>query len=480
MLKIVSIFLLFFVGCSAKPSKSDLPWEKHGELRINKGSRIIQYDDGTPFLWLGCTSWGMTEWLPREDVDFYLDDRKSKGMNVVQLCLFWGKRVDYPTKFTANPSNYYGFKAFKETRGFPDATKPAIVDGGSPENPNDYWDHVDYCLQAIKKRGMYAAIFPFWGRRYVNAVHQGQSKPVFTKNIIFQYGKFLGERYADEPNIIWVNGGDVQADAGGDYTGHYRKLAEGLVFGATGIEAVWNEPNKAWNTVFMTYHPDGSAMKNSSTWFQNDEWLDFNMIETYVSRDLIAAAIRQDLNLPPPKPTVLGEPNYEGITKKYRAGALQMRRQAYQSFFAGAAGFTYGGAFDAEGNGPLFSPSNHWKPLLNQEGASQMKYLRQFLEENEWWKWNPAKDVIAEGMNVGELEKLAVRKGNSIFVYFPENSPARLKVKKTKELKWYNTKNGKYSSGTINSKNQYSPPENWKDGILMLTIGNHSFMYSKK
>jgi hypothetical protein len=65
----------------------------------------LAYEDGTPFLWPGGSSWGMTEWLSREDVDLYLDNRKSKGINNVQLCLFWGKRVDYPTKFTANAPN---------------------------------------------------------------------------------------------------------------------------------------------------------------------------------------------------------------------------------------------------------------------------------------------------------------------------------------------------------------------------------------
>jgi hypothetical protein len=92
---------------------------------------------------LGYTAWGMTEWLSREEVSFYLDDRKSQGMNVVQFCLFWGKRTEHPTKFIANAPNYYGFKAFSENEGFPDAMQPAIAEGGSPENPNDYWDHID-------------------------------------------------------------------------------------------------------------------------------------------------------------------------------------------------------------------------------------------------------------------------------------------------------------------------------------------------
>jgi len=77
----------------------------------------------------------MTEWLTREEVNLYLDDRKAKGMNVVQFCLLWGKRSDYPSKFVGNASNPYGHKAFIEVSGFPDATQPWIIEGGSIKNP---------------------------------------------------------------------------------------------------------------------------------------------------------------------------------------------------------------------------------------------------------------------------------------------------------------------------------------------------------
>lgn len=380
-------FVLFSIGCNLSDTtvKSSLP-ELHGKLMVAKNSRLIQYADETPFLWLGCTAWGITEILTREKVDLYLDDRKSKGMNVVQFCLFWGKRVDHPTKFTANAKNPYGHKAFVEIDSFPKASLPDVKEGGSFEDPNDYWDHVDYCIEAIKKRGMYAAVLPFWGRRYVNAIHSDQSMPVFTLENIFQYGEFLGKRYGGNPNIIWVNGGDVKANAGDPFLQHYRLLAEGLAKGITDKSVKWDEDSEVWDSIFITYHPDGTPMLNSSTWFHNDSWLDFNMIETYINRDSVAAAVRQDLSLESLKPTVLAEPHYEGTTNGYIAKAINIRRQAYQSFFAGAAGFTYGGGFDKEGNGPLFSPANNWEQLLNWTGATQIKYLRDFLQQNEWWK----------------------------------------------------------------------------------------------
>jgi len=465
---ILLVASVILYSCFQPQKKTKLPWEKHGKLKVAEAAQLIQHYDGTPFLWLGCTAWGMTEWLNREEVDLYLDDRKSKGMNVVQLCLVWGKRTDYPTRFTANAPNAYGHKAFVEVDSVPDVLQPAIAEGGSKENPNDYWDHVDYCIDAIKKRGMYAAILPFWGRRYVNGTHGEHSLKMFTKENICQYGEFLGKRYASEPHIIWVNGGDVKATAGGDFIQHYRLLAEGLVKGASGLTVKWDQKSKAWDFVLLTYHPDGTPMVNSSEWFHNDVWLDFNMIETHKSRDKIVVSIQQDLLKLPQKPTVMGEGHYEGTTTGKKAEAIHIRRQAYQTFFAGAAGHTYGGAFDDEGNGPLFSPANNWKRLLNWEGAGQIIHLRNFLESNNWYTWKPTAHLISEGRGEGELEKLAIETDRSVLIYFPENSTCRLKVENVEEVSWYNTKNGTTITGLKSENNEYGPPDGWEDGILIL------------
>lgn len=306
------------------------------------------------------------------------------------------------------------------------------------------------------------------GRRYVNATYEGQSLPVFTLENIFQYGQFLGERYGDEPNIIWVNGGDVKADEGGDFTSHYRLLAEGLAKGATGKSIEWNEESKVWNSLFITYHPDGSPMTNSSKWFQNDAWLDFNMIETHIARDKIAASIRQDLAREPLKPTVLAEGQYEGDTNGKIAGAIHIRRQAYQSFFAGAAGYTYGATFDEKGNGPLMSPANNWEPLLKLEGAGQMVYLQKFLTDNNWWKWKARPDAITKGRGEGELEKLVVKKDEIYYTYFPDNSSCILNIEKVKKAAWFNTKTGESIKGKITEGNVFSPPNKWEDAILIV------------
>jgi len=476
MSKVITIQLLLIILSCAQTDyvlcnerDKEHPWEKHGKLRAGEGTRYIRHEDGTPFLWIGCSAWGMTELLSREEVELYLDDRKAKGMNVVQLCLFWGNRKENPLGFTANAPNYYGFKALTEKNKMPDPLVPDIKEGGSPEDPDDYWDHVDFCLNAIKERGMYAAVLPFWGRRYVNASHPGFSKQIFTLENIFEYGSFLGKRYGKEPHIIWVNGGDVEADSNGDFRPHYRLLAEGIAMGATGKRARWDQDPEIWNKFMMTYHPSGAWLYNSSQWFHEDKWLTFNMIETHIMRNQVVAAIKNDLNRKPLKPTVLGEGHYEGFTNKNEAKAIHIRRQAWQTFFSGACGFTYGGAIDSLGNGPLFSPSNNWTVLLNWEGAQQLIHLKKFLVEKEWWKWMPANDLITEGKGKGELEKLAVSLGNKRLIYFPDNSSCKIQsTTRFKNISWYETKTGILTKGEAGDDFNIIPPKHLEDCVLIL------------
>lgn len=476
------VFASFF-GCSSKNQADAVK----PNLRVSENHRYLESQNGEPFLWMGGTPWGMSEWLNREEVDFYLDNRKDKGFNVIQLCLFWGKREEDPVKFTANPPNAYNFRAFGETNGKADPSKPLVVEGGTPSSPNDYWDHVDYIIQAAGERSMEVALLPVWGRRYVNASMPEFSDSLFSKKDMNIYGQFLGSRYKGYSHIIWVLGGDVKADAGGDFLGHYRSMAEGIITGITGEEVPWNEESPYWDYALMTYHPDGTPLKNSSEWFHYDPWLDFNMIETFESRNMVYKVVQHDYSLNDPvKPTVMAEPAYEGERRPvgYSTG-VQMRRQAYQSFFGGAAGFTYGAFRDSVGNGPVFSPYKGWENLLDMEGAMSMIFVKSFCLQHAWPAWKPVYDIIQSGRGEGEFQKVSVfsESTGECYIYYPDNSFSILDLSKYFSEKdkifvqWYNPASGFYSDKIqlplSNKDRDLTPPDQWLDAILILSGSNH-------
>ena len=473
----VVLMAIITTGCMEKPSGQAVK----PELSVSGNNRYLVNAAGEPFFWLGGTAWGMSEWLNREDVDIYLDNRAEKGFTLVQVCLFWGKREEDPVRFTVNPTNAYGHKAFKEVNGKPDAEQPWEMKGGTPQNPNDYWDHVDYIIQAAAKRNLIVAVLPVWGRRYVNATHPPHSEAVFSINTMRSYGEFLGKRFKAYSNIIWVLGGDVKADSGGDFLDHYRSMAEGIITGITAETAHWDEVSPLWDKALMTYHPDGTPLKNSSLWFHNDPWMDFNMIETHRSRDKVYQAVQQDYALADPvKPTAMGEPDYEGTRPNMVTAGIHMRRQALQSFFAGAAGFTYGGKIDHEGNGPLWSPYNNWKKMLDMEGARSMTNIKSFCLDHSWPEWTPVHDIIQSNVGEGEYQKAAIitRQENACLIYFPDNSSANLDLANyfTKAgevmVQWYNPASDNYSEeseiAAMDGKLIMAPPDSWLDAILII------------
>ena len=464
-------------GCIGNPSGQAVK----PKLRVSENNRYLVNAADEPFFWMGGTAWGMSEWLTREDVDIYLDNRAEKGFNLVQVCLFWGKREEDPVRFTVNPLNAYGHKAFVEVNGKPDPEQPRVIKGGTPQNSNDYWDHVDYIIQAASKRNMFIAVLPVWGRRYVNATHPPHSEPVFTIPGMRSYGEFLGKRFKGYSNIIWVLGGDVQADAGGHYLDHYRSMAEGIITGITGETIQWDENSPLWDQALISYHPDGAPLKNSSYWFHDDPWMDFNMIETHRSRDEVYKAVQQDYALGDPvKPTVMAEPDYEGVRPNMVTAGIHMRRQALQSFFAGAAGFTYGGKIDHEGNGPLWSPYNNWKEMLDMEGARSMTNIKSFCLNHSWPDWIPNHDIIQSNLGDGEIQKVAVftPPDSTYLIYFPDNSYANLDLANHFPedediiVQWYNPASDSYSEeykiAVIDGKLKVNPPDNWHDAILIL------------
>ena len=191
------------------------------------------------------------------------------------------------------------------------------------------------------------------------------------------------------------------------------------------------------------------------------------MIETFTHRDRIVSAVRQDVVKTPVKPTVMGEPHYEGVLGKARAGAIHIRRQAWQSFFAGACGFTYGGSFDEEGNGPLFSPANNWKHLLANPGAGQMIHLRSFLEKHAWYTWEWSPHIFRGATGEGELKKLAVTVADKALIYFPDHTSCDVVVSGGTYY-WYNTANGSFTDRKAIQGKFFQPPAGWEDGVLVI------------
>lgn len=482
--------LLFILICPLLLSAQS-PWQQHGKLQVSKNGHYIQHSDGTPFLWIGDTAWGMFQQLTREEVDLYLDNRQKLGFNVIQTVAFWYPHGGGMESGPHNAANVYGHRPFAGGEDSPNTSEPLVVAGGSPASPNDYWDHADYIINAVKKRNMYLAILPCWGRAYITA-QMGGSHQEFADAEAKSYGLFLGKRYKNEPNLIWVMGGDAKAQIKGfdknnkyqewDKRSVFRAMAEGIGEGITGQKLVWNQPNPAWKGVFTTYHPDGDAFDNSSKWFHQDAWLTANGVEVWKETEKVYQVMFGEYHLANPvKPSLFLEGSYEFGSYRHECGwvtPVRVRRQIYHTFFAGGAGHTYGAGpiWSMRGSGGDYNCGYSWKQALEfPAGANFAGIAKKFLQDNQWFRWIADATIIERGKGEDESLKTAVisDSGDFVAIYFSDNSSAKVRNKtgKPAAASWFDPRNGKTESAgqfTINEARDVIPPDGWEDAILIL------------
>ena len=61
------------------------------KLQVNQSQRYLETTDGKPFLWIGDTAWELFHKLNREEATEYLENRKAKGISVIQAVVLGAK-----------------------------------------------------------------------------------------------------------------------------------------------------------------------------------------------------------------------------------------------------------------------------------------------------------------------------------------------------------------------------------------------------
>ncbi|MFO7620521.1 MAG: glycoside hydrolase family 140 protein [Bacteroidales bacterium] len=451
------ICLLLCISCNTATNTGLCP-----ELRISENGRFLMSRTGEPFFWLGDTGWLLFTKLSREEAEIYFQDRSEKGFNVIQAMVLHDVR---------RAVNVYGDSALQSN----DTGRPFTTPGSSADNPSeyDYWDHVDYLIDLAGEKGLYVALVPVWGSNVRNGS--------VTRESAGAYASWLAERYKNCSNVIWLNGGDVR---GSDSTAIWQLIG-------SSIRRI--NPGQ-----LITFHPFGRTQ--SSTWFHDEGWLDFNMFQSGHRRydqDTAGLAYGEDnwkyaphdYARIPVKPILDSEPSYEGIPQGLHDPAQpywtdsDVRRYAYWSVFAGCCGFTYGHnaimQFHKEGDPePAYGVKETWDAALNAPGASQMKYLRDLILSKPYFDRIPSQDLIA-GIQGERYDYIVATRGKDYAFIYTFNGrviiidAGRMNLSRIK-ASWYNPRNGEYIRiGTFRGTGtqSFDPPgeiSNGNDWVLVL------------
>jgi hypothetical protein len=419
------------LGCFQLPLAGAVP-----RLKISENKHFLVYEDGKPFFYLGDTAWELFHRLNREDAEKYLKNRAAKGFTVIQavaLAEFEG----------LNEQNAYGHQPLINN----DPARPVVKEG--PDN--DYWDHVDFIVKKADSLGLFLGFLPTWGDKWNKK--WGDGPEIFNAQNAVVYGEWLGRRYREAANIIWILGGDrpVENDS---QRAILQSMAQGLRKGDGSAHLI-------------TLHPTGG--QGSSDYFPNSAWLDFHMRQNGHEAAFHPryAATRADYDRIPVKPVLDGEPLYEGhpiafdAEKNGHSVAADVRRPFYWDLFGGACGHTYGHhsiwQMWTPNRKPINNPLMPWYEAIDQPGAAQMQYGRRLLESRPFLTRIPDDSVIVPAIPATSVPGAGLKRfvatrdsgGSYAMVYVPTGRAFKVRMDKISGTKvkawWFNPRNGEAS-----------------------------------
>lgn len=355
--------------------------------------------------------------------------------------------------------------------------KPLV--NNDPAQPNErYFAHVDWIVARANALGLYVGFLPTWGDKWNRRT--GIGPEVFTPENARIYGEWLGRRYKNAA-VIWIVGGDrpVENDTHREIV---RAMARGLRAGDGGAHLI-------------TFHPPGG--NSSSTWFHDDDWLDFNMRQNGHTAEFTGRydQTRVDYDRLPTKPVLDGEPIYEDHPVSFNAKGLghsiasDVRRPLYWDLFSGGFGHTYGHHSVWQMWTPARKPVNNpllpWHEAIDQAGAADMQHGRALIESRPFLSRIPDPEVIVADRvptaipGAGRYHFAATRDTDGTFamVYAPvgRTFSVRMSVIRGPKVRgwWFNPRDGGATSLGVfanTGERAFTPPDRGEmvDWVLVL------------
>jgi Protein of unknown function (DUF4038) len=158
-------------------------------LKVSDTGRYLIDQKNRPFLVVGDTAWSLIVQLQGKDIDRYMDDRQARGFNSIIVNL-----IEH--KFCATPP--------KTRAGLAPFDRP-----GDFSTPNRaYFDFAHRVVEKANEHGIIVWLAPAYlgyGGGDEGFFHEIKAAG---KDKLRAYGRFVGRRFRDLSNIVWLLGGD--------------------------------------------------------------------------------------------------------------------------------------------------------------------------------------------------------------------------------------------------------------------------------
>ena len=383
-------------------------------LRTSGSERYLRNQQMTPHFLLGDSAWSLIAQLSLADAKVYMADRRARGFNALLVSII---EHNYATNA---PQNANGDTPFTGTT----FTTPREA----------YFAHVDNVLRAAAAFGITVLLDALYLGYDLND-GWGQEVIAASTADMTSWGQFVGNRYKNFKNIIWVVGGDTDPTS---VASKVRACANGI------------RDYDKWH--LFTSH-NGRPSLGTTPWSGSDTWLNLNNIYCDDKPYLQASSAYSGT-----LPFFMIEAGYENDTQ-YGLSVQGLRAQAYWAWLAGACGYIFG-------NCPLWSLSatpgycantsyTDWHSVLNTAGAQDMTRFNNFVNTFAWYVVVPdtAHTTLTSGYGTSGQADYAtcarVADGALVLIYMPTNRTMTVdmtKLRGTTTARWFDPTNGTYAA----------------------------------
>lgn len=406
-------------------------------------THLVNTFTNKPVFITGEAAWSLQGALSDADIAIYLSDRASRGFNLIIVDLAENYYSDNP------PHDFYGSAPF---------------DGADFTNEDEaYWSRVDRTIGLAASYGITVTADPAF-------VGYGCSGGYCTSyrnsslDAMTAYGRWLGSRYRNFPNVIWLIGGDADP-SDSDVQSKLSALATAIKaadgnhlmttesYPATSSVDVWN--GAAWLDLDALYQRPSGLPTKANLDYQSSSYPIFEL-----------------------------EDWYEG---EHSMTGFQTRVEGYWAVLSGCTRGRLFGNYAIWDFSWRHDTTDPWKNQLGSVGSVGQSWLGKLFRSREHWKLVPDINhtVVTAGYGtLGTWPQATLTTtgrtsdGQTIIAYIPNGNAATLTLDMSKitsassiaKCWWFNPSSGSTTligsfanSGTRN----FTPPDS-NDWVLVI------------
>lgn len=390
-------------------------------LKASSSRRYLVDQTNTPVFLMGDSPHALIGNLSEADAATYFADRAAHGFNAAWIELL----CDAYVGCNADGSTLDGLIPF---------TTPDVM---STPNPA-YFQRVDDMLSLAAQNGITVLLDALDTGGWLAQLEADNST-----TDAFNYGAYLGNRYKNTHNLVWIVGNDFQT---------WNSSSSDNSFVAAIMQGIASADPNHLQTTELNYNVSGSlddsllvpytTMAGSYTYYPVYQ-------ETLAEYDSTTATVPVDLE----------ESYYEGGTygnlTPQTATQAMLRSIAYEEMLSGGlAGYMYGSVY--------FDFHSGWQTGIDSPGATYLGYWKSFFSALNWYNLVPDQNntVVVSGYgtytgNSGNIQTdnyvvtAATSDGSLIVSYCPQ--PSTIVVDMTKmrgpaTAQWYDPTRGTFQT----------------------------------